>query len=250
MKGFNMTVEESVIAVIEESQHFYSLVVKGNSVVDSSGRRHLHSNGIIDHKESSDEELVRSFVETQDEGAFNEIVNRYGNKIYRTALRITRNPGDAEDVLQEVFITLIEKLNTFHKGSKFSTWLYGVAANASCAHLRAGKKIHDYEVSLEDYTSYNEYGVLEGIQMKDWSKLPDEVLLSKEVMEVIEGAVNELPVPYRVVFHLRDVEGLTNPEVAKVLDLHVTAVKSRFRRARLFLRDKLSDYFHEWRNNS
>ncbi|HSE83390.1 MAG TPA: sigma-70 family RNA polymerase sigma factor [Thermodesulfobacteriota bacterium] len=242
MKGINIAVEE--LAIQEGSKHFYSAGNKTAAIPDSSVRRNSYSNGIINHKESSDEELIRRFMETQDEEAFNEIVNRYADKIFRLALRITHNTSDADDVLQEVFLTM-EKLDTFRGESKFSTWLYRVAANAGYIQLRDRKKICDNEVSLEDYSSYGEYGTLEGIQIKDWSKLPDEVLLSKEAMEVIEGAVNELPLSYRVVFHLRDVEGLTNPEVAKVLDLSVTAVKARIHRARLFLRDKLSDYFYE-----
>ena len=76
---------------------------------------------------------------------------------------------------------------------------------------------------------------------------PDEVLLSKEVMETIEKALNELSVPYRIVVQLRDVEVLTSREVAEVLGLSDSAVKSRIHRARLFLRDKLSDYFYEWK---
>jgi RNA polymerase sigma-70 factor (ECF subfamily) len=68
-----------------------------------------------------------------------------------------------------------------------------------------------------------------------------------ERMEIIEKAISELPEYNRVVFLLRDVEGLTNEEVAKVLGISLPAVKSRIRRARLFLRDKLSDYFYEWR---
>ena len=102
-------------------------------------------------------------------------------------------------------------------------------------------------MSLKNYVSYDEDGTLRGVEIKDWSDRPDEVLLSKEVMETIEKTVNELPVDYKVVFHLRDVEGFSNEEVAKVLGLSLSAVKSRLHRARLFLRDKLSDYFYEWR---
>jgi RNA polymerase sigma-70 factor (ECF subfamily) len=98
-------------------------------------------------------------------------------------------------------------------------------------------------VSLENYAPYGEDGVLRGVEVKDWSDIPDEVLLSKEVMETIEKAVNELPASYRVVFHLRDVEGLTNHEVAKILGLSLPNVKSRIHRTRLFLRNKLSGYF-------
>src|ERR1700758_3785573 len=151
-----------------------------------------NNNGILNHKRLTDEELVRVFVEDQDEEAFNEIVDRYGDKIYRTALRITRNPNDAEDVLQEVFITLIEKLDSFHEESKFSTWLYRVAANASFMHLRDEKKYKN-GVSLEDYVSYDEDGTVKGVEIRDWSDRPDEVLLDKEAMEIIEKAANELP---------------------------------------------------------
>lgn len=91
-------------------------------------------------------------------------------------------------------------------------------------------------------------GCLQGrISIKDWSDEPDEALFSKEAMGIIEKAVDELPEPYRVVFHLRDVEELSNEEVANILELSVPAVKSRHHRARLYLRDKLSDYFWEWR---
>jgi RNA polymerase sigma-70 factor (ECF subfamily) len=193
----------------------------------------------------SDENLVRAFVEEQKEEAFNEIVNRYADKVFRLALRITHNPHDAEEVLQEVFLSL-EKLDTFREESKFSTWLYRVAANASYMYLRTERKYKN-NLSLESYTPYSDCGILDGVQLKDWSNSPDELLLNKEGMEVIERAVNQLPLAYRVVFHLRDVEGLTNQEVAKVLGLSIPAIKSRILRARLFLRDKLSDYFYEWR---
>ncbi len=194
----------------------------------------------------SDEELIRAFLSDQDEEAFNEIVGRYTDKIYRLALKITRNPSDAEEVLQEVFLTLIEKLYTFREDSKFSTWLYRVAANASYLKLKAKRKDVN-NISLEDYAPYDKDGILQGIHTKDWSSLPDEVLLSQEGAEIIEKAVNELPEPYRVVFHLRDVEGLKNEEVGEILGLSLPAVKSRILRARLFLRDKLSDYFYELR---
>jgi RNA polymerase sigma-70 factor (ECF subfamily) len=200
----------------------------------------------LNNKKLSDEELVRAFVGDKEEKAFNEIVNRYGDKIYRIALGITRNPSYAEDVLQEVFVTLLQKLDSFHEESKFSTWLYRVAANASYMRLRSEKKYNN-ELSLEDYVSYDEDGALKGIEIKDWSDRPDEVLLSKEVIEIIEKAVNELPIANRVVFHLRDVEGFSNEEVAKILRLSLPAVKTRIHRARLFLRDKLSDYFFEFR---
>lgn len=192
-----------------------------------------------------DEELVSLFVEEQNEDAFNELVNRYGDKVYRLAYRITSNPDDAEEVLQEVFIILLEKLGTFRKESKFSTWLYRVAANASYMFLRNGRKFNEKEISLDDYKPYNDYGALEGVAEKDWSASPDSRLLSDEGAQMIEKAIGELPEEYRIVFHMKDIEGLTSKEIAKVLRLSLPAVKSRVLRARLFLRDKLSDYFYE-----
>jgi RNA polymerase sigma-70 factor, ECF subfamily len=238
-----MAVEELAI-IEEESQHFCSVGNKMTAIPDFPSGRYSNSNGILNHKELSDEKLVRSFVETHNEEAFSEIVNRYGDKIYRTALRITHNPSDAEDVLQEVFITLIEKLNSFHEESKFSTWLYRVAANESYIHLKSERK-YESDISLDDYVSYDGDESLKVI--KDWSNRPDEVLLSKEAMEIIEKAVNELPVPYRIVVHLRDVEGLTNPEVAEVLGLSIRCAATRVHRARLILRNQLSNYFYEWK---
>ncbi len=244
----NITEEKAGIG--KESQLFGSIAGKGRAIPESLSGKRLNNKGILNHKELSDEELVRSFVEAQDREAFDELVNRYADKIYRLALRITHNPSDAEDVVQEVFITLVGKLNTFHEESKFSTWLHRVASNASFIHLRAETKYKN-NVTLEDYTPYDQDGVLEGVEAKDWSGRPDEILLSKEVMEIIESAVNELPEPYRIVFHLRDVEGLTNHEVAKILRLSLPNVKSRILRARLFLRDKLSDYLPtDGKNNS
>ena len=189
-----------------------------------------------------DEKLVELFITSNDEKAFEEIVNRYGDKIYGLAFRITRDHHSAEEVLQEVFLTLINKIHTFRGESKFSSWLYRVTANASYMYLRNYKK-YENDVSLENYVPYDENGTLMGrIKVKDWSDRPDEALLSKEAMAIIERAINELPEPYRVVFHLRDIEGFSNEEV---LGISVPALKSRLHRARLFLRDKLSDYFYE-----
>jgi len=195
---------------------------------------------------STDDELVELFVNENNQGAFEEIFNRYADKIYRISLRITRNATRAEEVLQDVFLTLMTKVNAFRGEAKFSSWLYRVTVNTSFMHLRAEKK-YESTLSLEDYVPYDEKGTLIGrIKAKDWSSRPDLLILRKEGLELIEKAINELPESYRVVFHLKDVEGLSNEEISNILGLNIPAVKSRLHRARLFLRDKLSDYFNEW----
>ena len=193
-----------------------------------------------------DEKLIESFINENNQGAFEEIVNRYVDKIYGLALRITRNQNDAEEVLQDVFLTLAKKIDTFRGEAKFSSWLYRVTVNASYMRLRAERK-HETDISLEDYVPYDDNGTLMGrVASKDWSLRPDKALFSKEAMEIIERAVEELPESYRVVFHLRDIEGLSNEEASQILGISVAAIKSRLHRGRLFLRDKLSDYFYEW----
>ncbi len=197
--------------------------------------------------DQSDEELVNLYTNNGDESAFDEIVSRYSDRVYGFALRITRNTSDAEEVFQEVFLTLTKKLGTFRGDSKFSSWLYRVTANASYMYLRSQKK-HESNISLENYAPYDEKGTLMGrIMDKDWSSSPDIIIYGKEALKIIDESINELPEFYRTVFHLRDVEGLSNEEVADILEITIPAVKSRLHRARLFLRDKLSDYFHEWR---
>ena len=195
----------------------------------------------------SDDVLIRRYTQLGDESSFEEIVNRYSDRIYGFALRITRNTNDAEEVFQEVFLTLTKKLHTFRGDSKFSSWLYRVTVNTSYMYLRSQKK-HENNISLENYSPYDEKGTLMGrIMYKDWSSRPDIIIFNKEAVIIIEKAINELPESYRTVFHLRDIEGLSNEEVANILEISIPAVKSRLHRARLFLRDKLSDYFYEWR---
>lgn len=197
--------------------------------------------------DKSDEELVNLYTNDGEESAFDEIVSRYSDRIYGFAFRITRNTSDAEEVFQEVFLTLTKKLDTFRGESKFSSWLYRVTVNASYMYLRSQKK-HESNISLENYVPYDDKGTLmDRIMDKDWSSRPDIIIYGKEALKIIDESINELPESYRTVFHLRDIDGLSNEEVADILEITVPAVKSRLHRARLFLRDKLSDYFHEWR---
>jgi RNA polymerase sigma-70 factor, ECF subfamily len=194
-----------------------------------------------------DEKLVELFVKEKDERAFEEIFNRYVNKTYSIAIGITSDRNSAEEVVQEVFLTLINKANTFKEMSKFSTWLYRVTINASIMHIRHEKR-HENNLRLENYVPYYEDGSLIGrIVDKDWSNRPDIVIFSKEVMEVLDHAISELPENFRVVFQLRDITELTNEEISEILGISIGAVKSRIHRARLYLRDKISDYFYEWR---
>lgn len=229
----------------EAPYHITSLGNKEGSTLESFTKEYLKDGTSFNYSKLSDELLISLYLKNEDEGAFNEIVNRYGEKIHRLAFRITHSTRNADDVLQEVFMILVEQLDTFRNKAKFSTWLYKVATNASLAYLRKQKR-YEREASLEDYQPYEESGVLGGVVHSNWSNMPDDALIDKEGKELIEKAVSEIPQKYRIVFQLRDVEGLSNPEVGNILELSMPAVKSRIHRARHFLRHKLSDYFYEW----
>ncbi len=195
----------------------------------------------------TDEELVELYVSTDDELLFEEIVNRYSNCIYATAFRITLSHHDSEEVLQEVLLLLAKKIDTFRSDAKFSTWLYRVTLNTCYGRLRTESK-HTKDISLEDYTPYDMNGSLGGkVKSKEWSNNPYLILYRKEAIEIIERAVSDLPEKYRIVFHLSDIEQLRQDEISSILGISVGAVKSRLHRARLFVRDKISDYFQEWR---
>lgn len=197
-----------------------------------------------DRKRTPDEYLVSMYVRSRDHLVFNELLDRYCEKIYGTAIRILKDHDKAEDIMQEVCLTLVEKLDSFRQESKFSTWLYRVIVNCCYMHLRNEKK-YERDLSLNSNDPYDENGSLEGrIADRDWSRRPEVVILGNEAMEIIENAVQDLPEPYLVVFQLRDIEGLTNDEISDVLQISVSAVKSRLHRARLFLREKLTDYFY------
>ena len=214
-------------------------------VAESSAQDYSEDIAGLNCNDLSDELLIKLYLEKEDEWAFNEIVNRYGEKIHRLAYGSTNNVRHADDLLQEVFIILVEKLYTFRREAKFSTWLYRVATNAILAFLRRQNE-DEKRIGLGGSQAYHDNGNVNGVEIKDWSYSIDRILLEKEGMEQIEKAVSELPEKYRIVFQLRDVEGLSNSQVGKILKLSLPAVKSRIHRARLYLRVKLSDYFSEW----
>jgi RNA polymerase sigma-70 factor (ECF subfamily) len=189
----------------------------------------------------SDEDLVAR-ARAKDFAAFEKLLDRYEDRIFRLAYRFVRNETDAKEVLQDTFLTIWRKLDTFKGDSQFSSWLYRVAANAALMRLRAQRR-HP-EVSTEDLPIgyLDNYGQLPP-QTENWAKRPDDELQSEELRRHIQAAVDGLPEIYRTVFLIRDVEGLSTEETAEVLQISVPTVKTRLHRARIALRDSISSYF-------
>jgi len=188
------------------------------------------------YRTAADEELVR-IAQGGENRAFDELVRRYQDKVYRLSYKILRHEDDAAEALQDAFLSAYRGLGNFKAESTFSTWLYRVATNASLMKYR---KRRDHHVSLDQSQSTDEDA--EPLQLPDWST-PVEALLTKETREVMEEGIQRLPEELRTVFILRDIEELSNAQVAEVLDLSVAAVKSRLHRGRIALRERLNRYF-------
>ena len=185
---------------------------------------------------ATDEELVRRAKE-DDERAFGELVSRYESKVYSLALRMIRNPEDAEDVLQDTFLRAYRGIKSFQGASTFSTWIYRITANSALMRLR---KKQLPTVSIEDSDERET-----PVNIADWTPGPVEQLLSRELQHEMDEAIEALPPEFRQVFVLRDMEEMSNAEVAEILDLSVAAVKSRLHRARLKVRNRLAGYFSD-----
>jgi RNA polymerase sigma-70 factor (ECF subfamily) len=168
------------------------------------------------------------------------MVERYSGTVYNLALRLMHNDAmEAEDVLQDTFISAYRGLDRFEGRSLLSTWLYRIAYNAALMRLR---KRQVPTVSIDEPLE-NEEGAPIPRQLVDWGAVPDQVLLNGELHSILDAAVTRLPQTLRSVFVLRDIEGLSTAETAAVLDLTETNVKVRLHRARLALREQLSTYF-------
>ncbi len=174
-----------------------------------------------------------------DAEAFTELTERYQRNIFRLAQNITQNREDAEDVLQETFLKAYQHLPEFEGHSKFYTWIVRIAVNESLMKLR--KRKWDKTVWLDEPVTVGEDTVAREIAV--WEDNPEQRYSQEELREILDKAVNGLAPPYRTVFALRDMEGLSTEETAEALDLSIPAVKSRLLRARLQLRDKLTAFF-------
>jgi RNA polymerase sigma-70 factor (ECF subfamily) len=191
----------------------------------------------------SDEELVAR-ARQKDFAAFEELLDRYEDKVFRLAYRFVRNESEAKEILQDTFLLIWRKLDTFKGDAQFSSWVYRVAANTALMRLRSQRR-HP-EISTEELPSgYLDQNRNLPAAGENWSRRPDDELQSKELRGHIQEAVDALPDLYRTVFLIRDVEGLSTEETAEVLGVSIPTVKTRLHRARLALRAAIGDYFNK-----
>jgi len=187
----------------------------------------------------TNESLDLAALRRGESAAFQQLVETYSPRIYNLALKMLGDPDVAEDILQETFINAYRAIDRFEGRSHISTWLYRIAHNAVLMRLRKEQRIPDLK-SLEDDVDLD---VLSA--PGQWDDAPERRLLQAELIGKMDEALANLSEALRVVFVLRDIDGLSTAETAEVLDLSETAVKSRLHRARLALREQLAPYLQD-----
>lgn len=192
--------------------------------------------------EGYDEVVLLARIRAGDKGACDECIEVHAPGVYRLGLRLMGNVADAEEVVQETFLKAFEAIDSFEGRSLLQTWLYRIAHNVAMMRLR---RPSPFLVSVEDSLEMGESGSVVPRQFYDWCCLPEEAFDTEAVRLALEEGVDELPDTLRGVFVLRELEGVSTAETAVVLDVSTDVVKTRLRRARLWLRDWLLTHFAE-----
>jgi RNA polymerase sigma-70 factor (ECF subfamily) len=187
---------------------------------------------------SDDLDLVHA-SKNGDVAAFEQLVKRYDRKLLRIAQSVMHNTEDAQDAVQEAFLKAFQNLGQFREESLFSTWLIRITVNQSLMKLRKRRAIR--EVSSDE--DFQEGGDTLPMEVIDWAPNPEQLYWASELRDILANALSELKPALRMVFVLRDIEGLSTAQTAEVLNLSHTAVKARLWRVRLLLREHLNKYF-------
>ena len=182
-----------------------------------------------------DEQQLILEAHTGNNNALAELVKKYEKTVYSFAFKVCRNPEKAQNIMQETFMSMVKSLKQFDGKSKLSTWLYKITVNHCLMEYRKRKREF---VSFDD-----DDALINESSIADWDSIPSLSIENKELKKVLDEAIQKLSPEYRIVFLLRDVEGLSTEETGKITELSVPAVKSRLHRARAFLRKEISQTF-------
>lgn len=186
------------------------------------------------------EDELLSMLRRGDHEAIRVIMNKYHDKLFSVANRICNNPADAEEILQDVYMIALDKVDRFEGRSTISTWLYRITVNAALMKLR-GQRAGKNTIPIEAYSAMlsEDDNV---IRSDEAARRPDERLLRSELYDQIRASVDALPEIYQSVFYLRDVEGYSIKETSRMLHTTPAAIKSRLHRSRYFIKERLGHY--------
>jgi RNA polymerase sigma-70 factor, ECF subfamily len=192
--------------------------------------------------ESNDIELLRRAKAGELE-AFEALVARHERRIYSLAMRIVRHEQDAEDVTQQAFMSAIEHLDQFREEASFATWISRIATHAALKVLRKRKGADTVSLDAGSDAQDSYSSVPLPVFIADWRQSPEQLVWQNETRRMLDEALEQLDEKHRLIFLLRDVEGLSVRETATALGLSEANVKVRLLRARLQLRERLTNVF-------
>ena len=195
------------------------------------------------NQENLNQTLSIEALKSGDHDEFNKLVDIYYAVLYRLIIKIVKNAEDAEDLLQEVFIKITKNIKKFEGRSSLSTWIYKIAVNEALMFLRKKKPL-EFSVDV-DTDKDDQVNIGNSKQIKDWCCIPEKELLTTESSTYLNNAIDKLSVNLRLVFILRDINGLSIKDTAETLEVSESVVKTRLFRARNILRQELTTYFSQ-----
>jgi RNA polymerase sigma-70 factor (ECF subfamily) len=186
--------------------------------------------------ELRDESRMIASILAGDAHLFHELIRPYERRVYAMALSFLRNEADAEDATQEAFLKAFRNLASFRGDAKFGTWLISITLNEARSRIRRRDAVKMESLDGPE----DEEGHVSPAQLTDWKEIPSEALERKEIRHLLHKAVTALPLIYREVFQLRDIEQMSVNEAAAALGITISSVKVRLHRARMMLQKHLA----------
>lgn len=205
----------------------------------------LHSSSTPSYLDN--EESILAAAQAGDSDAFVSLLSVYSRRVYRVALNLTGNHQDAEDVLQEASMNAYRAIAGFQRKSSFYSWLVRITINAALGKMR--QRATWKESSLDEPRDGDNSSYLP-LEIESWFDDPEKACLNVELHQILANVIQKLDPKSRAVFTLRDVEKFSTEETADVLGISIPLVKTRLFRARLNLRDQLTEYFGKDRRNA
>lgn len=229
----------SAESLVDTQAEFAGAPLAGGHVQPTRQRKQKRPAAKFTKNSATQKQLIDS-LKAGDERALETLFTMHSGKLYNVALRILGGAAsDAEEVIQDVFLTAFRKARMFQGNSQFSTWLYRLTVNAALGRVRSAKRHKEvaYDEFLPKFRQDGHHAVQPVV---DWSETLDEKFANQELQRLLNQALDQLKPIDRSVVVLSDLEGMADKEIAATLDLSVSAVKTRLHRARLFLRGKLA----------
>lgn len=187
-----------------------------------------------------DHDYLLARLRARDDHAADELLQQFRPRVLRMALRVLRNPEDAEEVTQDVFVKVCRKVDSFRGDSALGSWIHRIAANAIVSRLRRTKGRQ--AVSLVALPAEAEREPCAVAALLDWSDLADDLVMRRQLRCELARAIRELPAIYRAPIVLRDVRGLTTEQASRRLRVKDETLKSRLHRGRTMLRRRLANF--------